>query len=106
MLLPEEVKALQTFLKTPIPEYVYKHTEEGFDLLECYEIGFEFARLLMKGQTVNPNVSPWGDGDSVIFNSRYKEVLLRIIDRKASKDVENYCRIFLAVLDIFRLHFQ
>ena len=106
LLSKEEVKMVRAFLEIPIPEYIREYRDEQIDLMDCYEVGFTFANDLLRGRKINPHASPWGDGKSVIFDPCYVKLLLNIQNSNLGVGVNNYCRIFLKVLDIFKSHFM
>ena len=93
LLSKEETSIVKAFLKVPIPEYVLAYADGQIDLLDCYEVAFNFANELLRGRKINPNASPWGDGRSVIFEPYY-----------LSANISNYCDLFLKVLDVFKDH--
>ena len=102
----EETKRVYTFLKMRIPQYVREYSDEQFDLMDCYEVGFIYAHDLLKNKKINPDLSPWReDGKSVIFDHSYTALLLRILEENLSEDINRYCQIYLDVLDVFRSHF-
>ena len=94
LLSKEETSIVKAFLKVPIPEYVLAYADGQIDLLDCYEVAFNFANELLRGRKINPNASPWGDGRSVIF----------IRNSDLSANISNYCDLFLKVLDVFKDH--
>lgn len=100
----EEKKLIHTFLKVPLPEYVREYSDEKFDLMDCYEIGFVFAHDLLRNQKIDPLVSPWGDGKSVIFDPDYSKLLTDIVNKNQDESVGNYCRIYLNLLKVFKNH--
>lgn len=106
LLHKEETKIVKNFLEIPIPKYIYECQIGSFNLMDCYEIAFTFANDLLRGKKINPNTSPWGDGKSVIFDPFYTELLLDIQRSNPGTNIENYCRAFLDVLDVFRLYFE
>ena len=105
ILSSEEIRLIRVFLEIPIPKYIREYSDRQFDLMDCYEVGFVFANNLLKNKKINPNLSPWGDGKSVIFDPCYSELLLNILKDNLSKDINNYCRIYLDVLAVFKAHF-
>ena len=60
LLSKEETSIVKAFLKVPIPEYVLAYADGQIDLLDCYEVAFNFANELLRGRKINPNASPWG----------------------------------------------
>ena len=104
LLSKEETSTVKEFLKVPIPEYILSYSNEQIDLLDCYEVTFTFANELLRGRKVDPNASPWGDGQSVIFDPCYARVLLNIRNSNLSADINNYCNLSLKVLNVFRNH--
>lgn len=100
----DEIKTLRYFLKMPIPAYVYAYESTKFNLMDCYEVAFTYANALLRRQKINPRTSPWGDGESVIFDSDYTELLLNIQRSDLEPDMKNYCGVFLKILDIFKAH--
>lgn len=105
ILSNDETKLIRDFLKISIPGYIYEYNDKQFDLMDCYEIGFVFANNLLNNKKINPALSPWGDGKSIIFDSCYSKLLLNILKDNLSENINNYCRIYLEVLDIFKSHF-
>ncbi len=105
LLRKDEIKILREFLRIPIPEFIREYESGEFDLMDCYEVGFAFANDLLRGGKVNPHTSPWGDGKSVIFAPDYAELLSDIQSLNLGQDVNNYCSVFLKVLDILKSHF-
>lgn len=103
-LSKEEASTVKEFLKVPIPAYILAYSDGQFDLLDCYEVAFTFAIDLLRGGKVDPNASPWGDGQSVIFDPGYARLLLNIRHANLSADVNNYCDLFLKVLALFKAH--
>ncbi len=103
-LTGEEIELLRTFLEMPIPEYIFKYQDEQIDLVDCYEVAFNFANDLLRGGRIDPNTSPWGDGQSVIFDPCYTKLLSDIRCSNLGTDINNYCCVFLKVLDLFRAH--
>lgn len=104
LLTREEIKTVRAFLETPIPEYILEYRDGQIDLMDCYEIAFTFANDLLRGGKINPNTSPWGDGQSVIFDPYYAKLLSDIQSSNLGTDINNYCYIFLKVLDVFESH--
>lgn len=104
LLSKEETSIVKAFLKVPIPEYVLAYADGQIDLLDCYEVAFNFANELLRGRKINPNASPWGDGRSVIFEPYYAMLLLNIRNSNLSANISNYCDLFLKVLDVFKDH--
>lgn len=102
----EEAKILREFLRIPIPAYIRTYERGEFDFLDCYEIGFTFANDLLRGKTINPDASPWGDGKSVIFSRDYEKVLLDIQNADLNKSVSDYCACFLKALNVLKSHFE
>ncbi len=105
LLSREEIKTVRAFLEIPIPEYISEYRDGQVDLMDCYEVGFTFANDLLRGRKINPYASPWGDGKSVIFDPCYAKLLSDIQNFNLGVEINNYCRIFLKVLDIFKSHF-
>ena len=104
ILSKEETSTVKEFLEVPIPEYILEYSDGRFDHLDCYEIAFTFANELLRGRKVNPNASPWGDGQSVIFDPYYARLLSNIRNSNSSASINNYCNLSLKVLDIFKDH--
>ena len=100
-----EKKLIYTFLKFHLPKYIQEYSDEKFDLMDCYEIGFVFANDLLCNKKINPFLSPWGDGKSVIFDPDYSTLLTDIVNKNPDDDVGNYCRIYLDLLKVFKNHF-
>lgn len=101
-----EQKIIKDFLAIPIPQYVFDYSDEKFDLLDSYEIAFTFANDLLRGNSINPSKSPWGDGKSVIFDVEYIQLLTNIKNEKLSEDISTYCNLFLSVLNVFKSHLE
>lgn len=100
-----ERKKLHALIDVYIPNYIIESADDKkYDLMECYEIGFMFAHELLRNHKIDPNVSPWGDGNSVIFEPDYSELLLNIQKLNLDEDVNKYCQVFLDVLDVFKSH--
>lgn len=99
-----ERKILKTFIKIEIPEYIKNYSDIKIDMLECFEIGFTFANALLRNQKINLNLSPWGDGKSVIFEPYYTEFLEKLISKNLNEEINNYCKLYLKVLEIFKNH--
>ena len=93
LLCKEESKIIRAFLEIPIPEYIREYSDGGIDLMDCYEVGFMFANDLLRDIKINPNISPWGDGKSVIFDSRYTELLLAIERKLKNKNEFALCLV-------------
>ena len=104
LLSREEIKTVRAFLEMPIPKYIFEYQGGQIDLMDCYEIAFTFANDLLRGNKINPNTSPWGDGQSVIFNPCYAKLLSDIQKSNLGADINNYCYVFLKVLDVFKSH--
>lgn len=100
----EEKKLIYAFLKFHLPEYIREYIDEKFDLMDCYEIGFVFANDLLCNKKIDPFLSPWGDGKSVIFDPDYSKLLTNIGSKNQDEDVRNYCRIYLDLLKVFKNH--
>lgn len=96
---------VNALINVPIPNYIKECDDERFDLMECYEIGFMFAHDLLKNHKIDPRYSPWGDGKSVIFDGDYTETLHSLLRANLSKEMNDYCQIYLNALDVFRAHF-
>ena len=105
ILSKEETERIHTFLKMRIPQYVREYSDEQFDLMDCYEVGFMYANDLLKNKKINPYLSPWGEGKSVIFDPSYTALLLRILKENVSEEMDRYCQIYLDVIDVFKRHF-
>ena len=105
LLSREERKTIRAFLKAPIPRYVFEHEAGRFDLMDCYEAAFAFANGLLRGEKINPNASPWGDGQSVIFDLDYTKLLTDMQNSNLGTDVNGYCDKFLKLLDVLKAHF-
>lgn len=104
LLSKEEKSIVKEFLEVPIPEYILAYSDGKTDLLDCYEVAFTFANGLLRGRKINPNASPWGDGQSVIFDPYYAGLLSNIRNSNLSASISNYCNLSLKVLDIFKAH--
>ena len=104
LLSKEEISRVKEFLEVPIPEYIFAYSDGQIDLLDCYEVSFTFANDLLRGRKADPNASPWGDGQSVIFDPCYARVLSNIRNSDLSADINNYCNLSLIVLDVFKDH--
>lgn len=50
LLSKEETSIVKAFLKVPIPEYVLAYADGQIDLLDCYEVAFNFANELLRGR--------------------------------------------------------
>ncbi|GEM_PF-939658 len=105
LLSREERKTIRAFLKAPIPKYVYEHEAGRFDLMDCYEVAFAFSNGLLRGKKINPNASPWGDGQSIIFDPDYTKLLTDMQNSNLGTDVNGYCDKFLKTLDVLKAHF-
>lgn len=101
-----ERKLLRLFIKAPVPDYIRSYSDEKIDLMDCYEVGFVFAHDLLNNRKIDPGFSPWGDGNSVIFDSYYADLLDRILKENLSEDINRYCRMYLDVLEVFKKHFS
>ncbi len=104
LLSKEETSTIKEFLEVHIPEYIFEYSDGQIDLLDCYEVAFTFANELLRGRKVNPNASPWGDGQSVIFDPYYARLLSNIRNSNLSVNINKYCNLSLKVLDIFKNH--
>lgn len=100
----EEKKLLKLFLEMPIPQYVREYNDGCFDLMDCYEIGFVFAHDILRRKKIDTDASPWGDGKSVIFDPDYARLLSDIQRDAFDVTIDDYCRVFLNVLDVFKEH--
>ena len=100
-----EINIVKKFLKVHIPDYIKHFSVSGFDLMDCYEVGFVFANDLLRNKEINPDFSPWGDGNSVIFDSNYSQLLINLLKQNINDEVNDYCRVYLDLLDIFKSHF-
>lgn len=49
----EEKKLIYAFLKFHLPEYIREYSDEKFDLMDCYEIGFVFANDLLCNKKID-----------------------------------------------------
>ncbi len=106
ILNKNEINIIKKFLKVFIPDYIKCFNISGFDLMDCYEVGFVFANDLLRNKIISPDYSPWGDGNSVIFDSNYSKLLIDILNQNINDEVNNYCRVYLELLDIFKSHFK
>lgn len=106
LLSRKDTKVIKSFLQIHIPDFIYEYDDERYDLMECYEIGFTFAHDLLRGRKINPNASPWGDGESVIFESGFEDLLSNIRENNIDSDVDAFCRVFLEVLSVFKMYFE
>lgn len=104
LLNSKERRIILDFLSIPIPDYIINYSNIKYDLMDCYEVGFVFANDLLRNKKINPFLSPWGDGKSVIFEPSYTQLLLDIIADNLSQDINNYCQSYLKVLDVFNSH--
>ena len=93
-----ERQMIRAFINAPIPDYIREYSDENFDLMECCEVGFAFAHDLLHNQKIDPRFSPWGNGHSVIFDSRYAEVLQSLLKANLSLEMNTYCQTNLKVL--------
>ena len=100
-----ERKIIQALIHIPIPDYIKGDSEEQIYLLECYEIGFMFAHDLLDNHKIDPRFSLWGDGESVIFDEKYTELLQTLLKSNISNEMNTYCQLYLVVLDVFKAHF-
>ena len=100
-----EKMIVKRFLLTPIPQYIYDYSDESFDLLDCYEIAFTYANKILRRGKIKPDNSPWGDGNSVIFDERYSQLLMEIKDTSLSEEISVYCELFLSIIEVFQRHF-
>lgn len=100
-----EYKKISVLIEVYIPNYIKEFNDDKIDLMDCYEIGFVFAHDLLRNKKIDPNCSPWGDGNSVIFEKTYSELLENIQKENISDEVNNYCKVFLDALEIFKKHF-
>lgn len=100
-----EYKKIFALIEVYIPNYIKEFNDDKIDLMDCYEIGFVFAHDLLRNKKIDPNFSPWGDGSSVIFEKTYSELLENIQKENISDEVNNYCKVFLDALEIFKKHF-
>ncbi len=102
-----ERKTVRALINIPIPDYIKEHdNDEKIDLLECYEIGYMFAHDLLKNHKIDPRFSPWGDGESVIFDSDYTKKLQILLKKNLSKEMNDYCQTYLNALEVFKNHFM
>ena len=100
-----ERRKIKALINISIPDYIHESDDKKFDLLYCYEIGFMFAHDLLKNHKIDPRFSPWGDGDSVIFDSYYVEKLQNLLSANLSKEMNEYCQTYLDALEVFKAHF-
>lgn len=100
-----EKMIIKKFLSTPIPQYIFDYSDESFDLLDCYEIAFTYANEILRHGKIKPDHSPWGDGNSVIFDERYSHLLVEIRNNNLSKEINLYCELFLSIIGIFKAYF-
>lgn len=100
-----ERQVIQAFVNTPIPDYIKEYSDENFDLMDCYEVGFVFANDLLNNRKIDPRFSPWGNGNSVIFDSHYAEVLRSLLKANLSQEMNEYCQTYLNLLELFKAHF-
>lgn len=105
LLSKEEIGIVRAFLEVPIPEYIREYSDERFDLMDCYEVAFTFANDVLRGKSIDPNASPWGDGQSVIFDPSCARLLSDIQGSNLGADVNRFCSVFLQVLSVFESHF-
>ena len=100
-----EKMIIKKFILTPIPQYVFNYCDESFDLLDCYEIAFTYANAILRRGKIKQEHSPWGDGNSVIFDERYSQLLIEIRNSNLSDEINEYCQLFLSIIKIFQVHF-
>lgn len=103
-LTDAERKIIRALIDVPIPNYIKESDDERIDLMECYEIGFMFAHDLLKNHKIDPRFSPWEDGNSVIFESNYTEMLQNLLKANLSKEINEYCQTYLNALEVFKAH--
>ena len=101
-----ERKIVRALIDVSIPEYIHEcDTDEKIDLLDCYEIGFMFAHDLLRNHKIDPRFSPWGDGNSVIFETSYTDMLQNLLKSNISTEMNDYCQTYLNTLEVFKAHF-
>lgn len=105
ILKPNDKRIINDFLSLSIPKHIYEYNDDTFDLLDCYEIAFVFANDLLRGKKIDPSKSPWGDGQSVIFDINYLRLLMKIKNADLSEEINAYCQLFISVLDVFKSYF-
>ena len=76
-----EYKKISALIEVYIPNYIKEFNDDKIDLMDCYEIGFVFAHDLLRNKKIDSNFSPWGDGNSVIFEKLIPNCL-RIFKKK------------------------
>ena len=99
------IKKISALIEVYIPNYIKEFNDDKIDLMDCYEIGFVFAHDLLRNKKIDTNFSTWGDGSSVIFEKTYSELLENIQKENISDEVDNYCKVFLDALEVFKKHF-
>ena len=100
-----ERKKIRALIEIPIPEYVKEYNDDKVDLMACYEVGFVCAHDLLRNKQIDPNLSRWGDGRSVIFEPYYYQLLQNIMKYNLSEEINDYCQVFLSALEVFENHF-
>lgn len=101
-----ERNKVRALIDITVPDYIKECDEdEKINLMECYEIGFMFAHDLLRNHKIDPRFSPWGDGKSVIFDNDYTETLQNLLKANLSKEMNDYCKIYLNALEVFKAHF-
>lgn len=104
-LINIERKKINDLLGVPIPEYVREFQNNEIDLMDCYEISFVFAHDLLRNKKIDPQLSPWGDGHSVIFEPYYSKLLQDILSQNLSEEINHYCQVSLDAIEVFKYHF-
>lgn len=106
MLNKNEKSIVKAFLRIHMSDKIRKYESERYDFDECYEIGFMFSHILLRGGKIDPDVSPWGDGKSVIFDPDFEKLLLGIKTDSTDPEVNDFCSVFLELLSVFKPHFE
>lgn len=101
-----ERQKLQALIDVPIPAYILgAENDEQIDLLYEYEMGFMFAHDLMKNHTISSSVSPWGEKEKIkIFDAAYIQKLQDILSLNISDEMNEYCKVYLDALQVFKAH--
>lgn len=72
--------------------------------MDCYEIEFVFANVLLCDKKQILFLTPRGDGKSLIFDPNYSKLSADIVYKNRYEDVGDYCRIYLDLLKAFKNH--
>lgn len=102
LITNNDKQILKCFLALNIPAYIKTESQEGLDLMLCYEDLCNQVYNVIHDYPIKLDVNSWNDDDALIFDGRYEKILIKIVNETTDTELKLHCSLAITILQIIK----